>query len=155
MQGSSQVFVGGTTPAKKKNKKISKKNWMIIFIVVISVLALVASYIIGYNSGKKDQKAIDDKKVKTTSAVNTELPDIIKNRWSIVGTVESVSADSITVKNNKGLVQTATVNDKTSITEKNAKKTTIDAVKKDSSVIIIGTKDDNNKYTASMIRIKT
>lgn len=156
MQESPSVFVGGTQPTKKKSKvHISKKNWIRIVLVIASVLALVASYSIGYNSGKKDQKAVDDKKIKAASSLNPALPDIIKNRWSIVGTVEEVSKDSITVKNNKGLLQTATINDKTSITEKSAKKTTVDAVKKGSSVIVIGTKDDNSKYTASMIRIKT
>ncbi len=157
MQESSSDFNAmGTGPAKKKARlTISKKNWMIIIIVVVSALALITSYSVGYSRGKTYQKTVDDTKIKASSANGATMPEIIRNRWSIVGTVESVSSDSITVKNNKGLVQTAKVDNKTSITDKNAKKTTIGAVKKGSSVIVIGTKDDNSKYTATMVRIKT
>lgn len=147
---------GGVQPKKNKKLNLSKKNILIFISVILAIGVLVGTYSVGYSNGAKNQKASDEKKQNAaTAASNPALPDLLKNRWSIVGTVEEVSANSITVKNNKGLIQTATVNGSTSITEKSAKKTTIDAVKKGGSVIVIGSKDDNGKITASMIRIKT
>jgi hypothetical protein len=143
-----------STTKNKINFTVSKKNLIIILSVVIAIALLATAYSVGYKTGAKNQKASDAKKQKAATSQSSELPDFIKNRWSIVGTVEEVSGKSITVKNNKGLVQTASINNNTKVSEKSTNKTTIQAVKKGSSVIVIGSKDDNNNFTASMVRIK-
>ena len=132
----------------------SKKATIVLISVLISIGTLLGVYIIGYNNGIKNQKDNVGKVVNKPKDPIENMPDMVKNRWSIVGTVESVSVSSITVKNNKGLVQTASINDKSSVTDNTTNKTTVSAIKKGSSVIVVGTKDDNGKYTASMIRIK-
>lgn len=133
-------------------KNITKKNLYILLSIFAALLILIGVYLVGYKMGIKDQQAINDKKTAQPSGLDFLV--INKNRWSIVGTVEKVSSDSITVKNNKGLVQTATIPESAEITDNSAKDTTVSSIKKGSEVIVVGTKDDNNEYSASTIRIK-
>lgn len=159
MQESRTPEFNTNSSKSSKNRKpfnLSRKQ-IILSIAVVALLGVLAvTYNLGYSKGMATQKANDEKKQKktTTTMFNPMQPDIINNRWSIVGSVEDVTSKSITVKNNKGLVQTATINEDTDITQKAAEKASVKDIKKGASVIVIGTKDDNNKFTASMVRIK-
>ncbi len=137
----------------KSKKKLSRKTMICLGIASLTLLILIGIFYAGDRRGARRQKALDDKKKSTSTAADFKS-NIIKDYWSIVGSVEDVSNKSIKVKNNKGLVEEAEVTSSTSITEKPSKKVEIGAVKKGARVVVTGTKTDDGKITAKVIRIQ-
>lgn len=143
-----------TYQAPRQKRGPSKKTITIIAAVVAVLFVLFGIYSLGVSSGKEQQKEESKKQAASKKSDITKLPQISKDYWSVVGNVEKVSATSITVKNNKGVSQTADITDKTEVTEKPSKKVEVGAIKSGGKVIVIGTKTDDGKTTAKTIRIQ-
>lgn len=139
---------------KPKRKQYAKVLLGGVAIALVMIITSVAMYNLGYSKGTKDQKIAEANKLSQAAKVAAGLPGILENRWSVVGTVENISADSISVKNNKGSVQEAALNSDTEITLKPSRKTDVSSIKKGAKVIVLGTKGDDGKVTATMIRIQ-
>ncbi|MCA9330343.1 hypothetical protein KDA11_06850, partial [Candidatus Saccharibacteria bacterium] len=149
----------GAPTNKSKGSVFDNKNVFIIAtLAVVVLLLMVGSYKVGsdkgydkgYSKGKSESKNIAD----TKDPLGLLSREENRNYWSIVGTVESVDDKSITVKNNKGKIETATFNDDLEVTQKkkdgNISKSDI---KSGQQVIVTGKKTDN-KPTASRVIIK-
>ncbi len=132
-------------------KPANKTRFILIGTIFIIVLALVGAFFLGRQSKKSDNTTKDTTK-KSTALVADQLEEN-RNYWSIVGTVEAVTDKTITVKNNKDKIETATFTDSVVITKKGAGGSNREAIQVGAKVIVIG-KDADDKITASQVIIQ-
>ncbi len=139
---------------KQKFGSILKKAFKSkITYVIIAILLIIGAYFLGSHQGAQKQKKADEK--AHPSAVNASGSNpASQNRWTSVGTVQDISATSITVKDSRGETKQAKIESNTAVVDSKAAKTNVQAIKKDQKVIISGTKDDKGNLTATRIRIQ-
>lgn len=114
-----------------------------VLLVVLSCAILIT---LGYYSGyQKGLEKANTKNSKINSALEPIRENLERNRnyWSIVGTVESVDSTSITVKNNKGKIETAIFDENPSINnQQNKTDNKKEYIQVGQNVIVTGEKTD-------------
>ncbi len=131
--------------------KVSKKAGKRLLIVAIIGLVLGGVYYAGIKKGESRSKAANS---KLSSSTTKKANDTASNRWTSVGTVLEVSADSIKVKDSRGETKQAKITKDTVVVDKKGTKLSAKDIKKDQRVIVSGTKDAKNNLTTSRIRIQ-
>lgn len=148
---------GGGSRSKRNILKTHKRLIVIAGIAITVVLVLWGVYSLGYDKGhdKGYGKATAEATAKArTSDPLRALTEANRNYWSIVGSVEAVDGNTITVKNNKGKTEKATFTDNLEVTQKSNKNGANKSnLKVGQNVIVIGQKNDD-KLSASRITIK-
>lgn len=123
-------------------------------ILVVIALALMVAFRLGYLKGTQAPRGDIASSSRQAASMAQVSPSLLEIRWNAVGTVEDISATSITVKNAKGSVQKAALNEDTEITTQPSVQVSVSSIKKGNKVIILGSQDRNGKVTANMVRLQ-
>ena len=158
MQDNQNTTLPNYSGSKGKNFLKTYKKPLVAVGAALAVLAILwGVYCLGYNKGH--DKGFNKGKTEAAAKARTEDPlramaDMNRNYWSIVGTVEAVDGNSVTVKNNKGKIEKATFIENLEVTQKSNKNgADKSAIKTGQNVIVIGQKNDD-KLTVSRVTIK-
>ena len=136
---------------KRFAKKPIAKKLLLILIVAFCVYGI---FYLGQQSGAKNQKAEDVKKIAASNNNNTSRTAASTSRKTFIGTIASVSDKSMELTPRTGDKVKVTIDDTTRITGGDAKKSDVKALKKDQKVIVSTTKSKDGVYTATRIRIQ-
>ena len=135
----------------KKSKHITFVFNRNAFYIASAVIVLVVVFFLGSAYGSRNES-------KTTKLTDpkTAASRATQNRWTSIGTVQEVSDTKIKVKDSRDEVKEATINKETKIVDRKGTTLKPSDIKKDSRVIISGTKDekDEKKLTATRIRLQ-
>lgn len=134
----------------KKSRTVTMKVNRDVLTIGIALLLVVAAYFVGYHNG---QNHPSNKNSLTTSDSVRQNASAASNRWTSVGIVTEVTESSIKVKDSRGQIKDAKITKDTTIVDRKGTKLTTKEIKKDTRVIISGTKDGNT-LSATRIRIQ-
>ena len=148
----------GKPNRSKKDMFVTYKKPLIAAGIILTLLLAIwgvysTGHSKGYDKGYNKGKVEAETKARIANPLGA-LSEANRNYWSIVGTVEAVDGNTVTVKNNKGKVEKATFTDDLEVSQKSNKNgANKSSLKVGQNVIVIGQKNDG-KLTASRVTIK-